>query len=200
MDELTRAGVKANTFSIDGQQPVLTGEPGKGPSQFIVDKEAVSGINENPSIDNMNDIILDINSASTPDSGFFAETWSGKLTDIFSKQALLKQELDNTALSTVWTADSGTAMEFQMVTRIMQTAQARGSSRDLFYVSSGGFDTHSDADARLVEKFTDMNGAVRDFVKELKALDLWESTVLVEFSEFSRTLDMNSNNGADHAW
>ena len=59
-----------------------------------------------------------------------------------------------------------------------------------------GFDTHQNADARLISKFTSMNAAFVAFVAELKALNLWESTVLVQFSEFGRTLDSNTNFGA----
>ena len=45
-----------------------------------------------------------------------------------------------------------------------------------------------------------MNAVFVAFVAELKALSLWESTVVVQFSEFGRTLDPNTNFGADHAW
>ena len=38
------------------------------------------------------------------------------------------------------------------------------------------------------------------FVDELKVLGLWESTVVVQYSDFARTLDPNSNDGSDHAW
>merc|ERR1719253_144404 len=45
-----------------------------------------------------------------------------------------------------------------------------------------------------------MNAAIGAFVAELKALNLWEQTVLVQFSEFGRTLTPNTGKGSDHAW
>ena len=199
-DVLVEAGMRVDVFSIDGEQPLLVGEPGKGSPMFIVGTDGVAAINEDPSIDNMNAVIMDINNATTPDSGFFAETWSIKLADIFEKQSLIKEELDKVSLSTVWTAQSRIARELQTITRLMQTAPARGVERDIFYVESGGWDTHSDADVRMTRKFIEMNAAISNFVAELKVLGLWESTVLVQFSEFGRTLDPNTNDGADHAW
>jgi len=198
-DVMSQAGIPTSTFSINGQQVVLNGVVGQGSSQFICSRDGLSAFNEEPSIDNMDSVIKALNNATTADSGFFAETWSSKLTEIFDKQDVLKAELDKTAVTTTF-PESSTGDEFKMVTQIMQTAEARGSKRDIFYVDTGGFDTHSDADARLIERFTDMNAVFGAFVDELKALSLWESTVVVQFSEFGRTLDPNTNFGADHAW
>lgn len=70
----------------------------------------------------------------------------------------------------------------------------------LFIHVQPGFDTHSMVDERLTEKFSTMDTALRGFIAELKALELWESTVVVQFSEFARTLDPNTGQGSDHAW
>lgn len=198
-DVMSQAGITTSTFSINGQQAVLNGVAGQGSSQFICSRNGLSAFNEEPSIDNMDSVIKALNNATTPESGYFAKTWSSKLTEIFEKQDVLKAELDKTTVTTTF-PESSTGEEFKMVTQIMQTAEARGSKRDIFYVDTNGFDTHSNADVRLIERFTDMNAVFEAFVDELKALSLWESTVVVQFTEFGRTLDQNSNSGADHAW
>ncbi|KAL7543207.1 hypothetical protein ACHAXR_012486, partial [Thalassiosira sp. AJA248-18] len=200
LDVLTQAGKQVNAFSLKGEEALLVGEPGEGVGPYIVSGDGLSALNEDPSIENMNDVILAINNASTADSGLFAEQWSSKLCDIFVKNALLKSELDKTSLATSWSSDDDTSREFQIVTRIMQTREARGVSRDIFFIRMGGFDTHQLVDSRLTGKFTTVNNAIGDFVAEVKALNLWESTVVVQFSEFGRTLDQNSNDGADHGW
>ena len=82
----------------------------------------------------------------------------------------------------------------------MQTREARNSKRDLFFVQDGGYDTHDDVDVRLVENFNEINAAMQAFVAELKVLGLWQSTVVVQFTEFARTLNPNSGSGTDHAW
>ena len=85
-DVLTAEGMKVDMFSIYGESQLLVGVAGEGSSQFTVSSYGVSSINEDPSIDNMNNVILDINNATTSDSGMFAETFSSKLTDIFQNK------------------------------------------------------------------------------------------------------------------
>lgn len=112
------------------------------------------------------------------------------------KQAFLEAELAKTTVTTGF-PDSSTADEFKLITQIMQTRGARGSERDIFYVSQGGFDTHSNVDSGLISKLSTMNAALDSFVAELKVLGLWESTVVIEFSDFGRTLSPNSGAGSD---
>ena len=58
----------------------------------------------------------------------------------------------------------------------------------------------ANVDEVLVNNFSRINGAIQAFVDELGVLGLWESTVVVQFSEFARTLDPNTGRGTDHAW
>lgn len=82
----------------------------------------------------------------------------------------------------------------------MQTREARNSKRDIFYVQDGGYDTHSNVDISLINNFNRINGVIQAFVDEVNVLGLWESTVVVQFSEFARTLDPNTGDGSDHGW
>ena len=140
-DVLTQAGIPTNTFSIDGHQVILAGEVGEGPGQSVVSGSGVPEFNAYPSINNMNDVIRTLNKVTTADSGFHAETWSSKLSESLAKQELLKEEIDATVVTTTFPSGS-TADEFEMVTRIMQTREARKSKRDIFFVQDGGYDTH----------------------------------------------------------
>jgi uncharacterized protein (DUF1501 family) len=199
-DILTNASIPTNVFSIDGQQVFLTGEAGQGgPSQFSVSEGGLSTFNSNPSIANMNDVIKALNNDTTAESGFYGETWSAKLSEALAKQEQLKTEVDKVSATTTF-PDGSTASEFEMITRIMQTRDARNVKRDIFYLSDGGYDTHSNVDANLINNFSRINAAIAAFVAELKVLGLWESTVVVQFSEFARTLDPNTGDGTDHAW
>ena len=82
--------------------------------------------------------------------------------------------------------------QLKLVSRLMQTAGSRGVKRDIFYVTDGGYDTHSDVDLNLINNFGRINAALQAFVGELKVLNLWNSTTVVQFSEFARTLDPNT--------
>ena len=55
-------------------------------------------------------------------------------------------------------------------------------------------------DENLVVNFSRINSAIEAFVNELKFLNLWSSTTVVQFSEFARTLNPNTGDGSDHGW
>ena len=183
-------------FSIFGEQLLLTGEAGQAPMRSILSSSGMSDFNADPSITNMTDVILALNDATT---GFFAETWSLKLADIITQHSVLKTKLENATVTTPF-PNSGIADQLKMVTRLMQTAETRGVTRDIFFVADGGYDTHTNVDATLTRNFANLNAALEAFVAEVKTLNLWESTTLVQFSEFGRTLDPNTNFGSDHGW
>ncbi|KAL3778844.1 hypothetical protein ACHAWO_009700 [Cyclotella atomus] len=155
-----REDIAADDFGGTGQV-LLTGEAGMGgPSQFILSSSGLTSFNKNPSIANMNEVIKALNNTTTPDSGFHVETfgvniarvlgsipvaiWSLRVIGIaIQKQNLLNTEVDSTTVTTLF-PDSGIANQLKLVTQLMQTAPSRGVSRDIFYVSDGGYDTHSD--------------------------------------------------------
>lgn len=197
-DVLRLEGIPTDTFSIKDHQIVLSGAAG-GPSQYILDKKGLPTFNEEPPVENMNDLIKALNKVTTADSGFFAETYSSKLTDSIAKHQTLGAVLNNVKPPTKF-PDSKISDQLKIVTQLMQTSSSRGARRDIFYVHQSGFDTHKNVDERLSYNFSTINVALEAFVKELKALNLWESTVIMQFSEFGRTLAPNTNDGTDHAW
>ena len=140
-DALTQAGIPTNTFSIFGQQIVLAGT-GEGPSQSVLSSFGLPEFNANPSINNMDSVIKTLNNDTTADSGFHAETWSYKLSESLAKHELLKQEIDVTVVNTEFPEKNRIGDELKMVTRVMQTWEARGSKRDIFYVQDSGHDSH----------------------------------------------------------
>jgi len=94
-DVLTTKGIPTNTFSIDGQQVLLTGvQGGSGPSPVVLSSGGLPAFNQYPEFPNMNQVILNLNNATSPDSGFFAETWSHGLADSLATQAILKDAID----------------------------------------------------------------------------------------------------------
>ena len=226
-DILTQAGVPTNLFSISGQQVVLVGQTGKSSPQYILSSSGLTAFNANPSVTNMNDVIKAINNDTAVDSGVHAETWSSKLTESLDRQRSLKENVDLTNVTTIFPTDSDIANQLKLVTRLMQTRVARGVNRDIFYVRDGGYDTHGTfadtvapslrykftvishirlvfitalVDESLIVNFGRINAAIKAFVNELKVLGLWDSTVVVQFSEFARTLDPNTGDGSDHGW
>ena len=78
----------------------------------------------------------------------------------------------------------------------------RGVGTRIFWVSTGGFDTHAGqgdagggAYANLMSTF---NGAVLAFYTDMRNQGLLNSTMLVQFSEFGRRVTENGSRGTDH--
>jgi len=68
----------------------------------------------------------------------------------------------------------------------------------VYYVSLGSFDTHINQDAQQQRLFTEMNDAVKAFVKDLKANNRFNDVMLFTFSEFGRRVEQNASAGTDH--
>ena len=68
----------------------------------------------------------------------------------------------------------------------------------VYYVSLGSFDTHINQDNQQQRLFTEMNDAVKAFVKDLKANNRFNDVMLFTFSEFGRRVEQNASGGTDH--
>jgi uncharacterized protein (DUF1501 family) len=68
----------------------------------------------------------------------------------------------------------------------------------VYYVSLGSFDTHINQDAQQQRLFTEMNDAVKAFVKDLKDNNRFNDVMLFTFSEFGRRVSQNASGGTDH--
>lgn len=68
----------------------------------------------------------------------------------------------------------------------------------VYYVSLGSFDTHVNQDAQQQRLFTEMNDAVKAFVKDLKSNNRFNDVMLFTFSEFGRRVEQNASAGTDH--
>ena len=68
----------------------------------------------------------------------------------------------------------------------------------VYYVSLGSFDTHIAQEGQQQRLFTEMNDAVKAFVKDLKDNNRFEDVMLFTFSEFGRRVEQNASGGTDH--
>ena len=68
----------------------------------------------------------------------------------------------------------------------------------VYYVSLGSFDTHVAQEFQQKRLFTEMNDAIKAFVKDLKANNRFDDVLLITFSEFGRRVSQNASGGTDH--
>ena len=68
----------------------------------------------------------------------------------------------------------------------------------VYYVSLGSFDTHVNQENQQKRLFTELDGAVAAFVKDLKSNNRFHDVMLMTFSEFGRRVSQNASGGTDH--
>ncbi len=89
---------------------------------------------------------------------------------------------------------SGLSNNLQLVARLI----AGGLPTRIFYVSQGGYDTHTQQrggqDARLKE----LGDSVKAFTDDLTAMGMFDRVMIMTFSEFGRRVNENGSRGTDH--
>jgi uncharacterized protein (DUF1501 family) len=73
-----------------------------------------------------------------------------------------------------------------------------GLSTRVFYVSQGGYDTHTNQVGTHQRLLQDLGDSVKAFVEDMKAQGNMQRVLVMTFSEFGRRVSDNANSGTDH--
>lgn len=73
-----------------------------------------------------------------------------------------------------------------------------GLTTRIFYVSQGGYDTHTNQLGSHQRLLQDLGDSVKAFVQDLTAQGNMQRVLLMTFSEFGRRVSDNANSGTDH--
>ena len=92
---------------------------------------------------------------------------------------------------------------FGLALRAVAGAMAKGIGTKIFYVTTGGFDTHSAQNPNgttgaYYGLMATLNDGLLAFYTDLKNQGLLEDTLVVSFSEFGRRITENGSRGTDH--
>jgi uncharacterized protein (DUF1501 family) len=68
----------------------------------------------------------------------------------------------------------------------------------VYYVSQGGYDTHSGQRNSHERLLNDLDGSLKAFVADLKAQGNFSRVLVMTFSEFGRRVAENASGGTDH--
>lgn len=101
--------------------------------------------------------------------------------------------------------------QMKLVARLIAGNAALGNTRQIFFVSQGGYDTHTTQIPDTGNTFAGghtglmntLNRTLKGFADSLKAIGAWDSTVAFSASDFTRTFTANKTDasaGSDHAW
>ena len=90
--------------------------------------------------------------------------------------------------------------QLKQVAQIISVQNQLGMSRQIFFCSLGGFDTHSDQINIQGGLLGQISPAMSAFYQATQELNVQNNVTTFTLSDFSRTLQPASNAGSDHAW
>lgn len=90
--------------------------------------------------------------------------------------------------------------QLKQVAQIISVQSQLNVSRQVFFCSQGGFDTHSDQIHIQQALLGQVSPAMNAFYQATKELQVASKVTTFTLSDFSRTLQPASNAGSDHAW
>jgi uncharacterized protein (DUF1501 family) len=87
-----------------------------------------------------------------------------------------------------------------MVAKLIGLRNTLGLTRQIFFCTLGGFDTHGTQLETQVALLQQLSQAVNAFYQATQELAVDSQVTTFTTSEFGRTLNPNGNDGSDHAW
>jgi uncharacterized protein (DUF1501 family) len=122
------------------------------------------------------------------------------MTQSLTQSAVLSAAIANLpALTTVFPTTSIGA-QLKQVAQIIQARSSLGLTRQIFFCSLGGFDTHSSQLPTQQTLFSQLDPAMSAFYNSTVELGLPQQVTTFTLSDFSRTYQPGTNGGTDHAW
>jgi len=121
------------------------------------------------------------------------------------KRAVASADRVNTALAaappltTAFPANSPLATQLQTVARLIASRERLGMSRQVFFVATGGFDTHDDQLQDQPGLLGNISASLAAFHAATVELGVASQVTTFTQSDFGRTLSSNGD-GSDHAW
>lgn len=99
-------------------------------------------------------------------------------------------------------AGGGLARQLFQVAKIIEARQTLGHTRDIFFVSQGGYDTHNNQLTSQANLLRDVSTALNAFYQATVQLGVSNQVTAFTLSDFGRTFKPASGTppGSDHAW
>ncbi len=122
-------------------------------------------------------------------TSIYGETFAASMTNTIYRTRLLEGVVGGVSLANdacFNNAGTDIAQQFQQVARIIKSRDGLQAKRDAFYVSIGGFDTHSDNGPILTDLLSQIDDSVGCFASEMKSQGIWSNVTVISASEFGR--------------
>jgi len=122
------------------------------------------------------------------------------LTDAAGVAAAVNSALTSSASIGVTFPASDIGTQLGQVAKLIQVRGSLGASRQIFFCSQGGYDTHSNQLMQHVTLYGNLAAALNAFDQAMTALNVQNNVTTFTESDFSRTFQPNGNAGSDHGW
>jgi uncharacterized protein (DUF1501 family) len=97
-------------------------------------------------------------------------------------------------------ANTDIGTQLAQVAKLIQVRAALGATRQIFFCSQGGYDTHSNQLPLQVTLYSNLANALAAFDQAMGVLSVENNVTTFTESDFSRTFQPNGNAGTDHGW
>ena len=122
------------------------------------------------------------------------------LQNAVSVAAAINHALSGSGSVGVTFPNTSIGSQLSQVAKLIQVRASLGASRQIFFCSQGGYDTHSNQLAQQVTLYSQLAAALVAFDQAMSTLNVQDSVTTFTESDFSRTFQPNGNAGTDHGW
>jgi uncharacterized protein (DUF1501 family) len=142
-----------------------------------------------------------LNNLLTTDTGIsLVQAAHGVLSNSIADANLLATALTNPPKLTTTFPTSSLGQQLQQVAQIISVRAKLGMSRQIFFCSLGGFDTHTGEIIAHNNLYPEVSPALASFYQATQELGMAENVTTFTESDFSRTFQPTSADGSDHGW
>ena len=96
--------------------------------------------------------------------------------------------------------NSGLADQLYQTAKLIAARASLGVTRQGFFTSTGGYDTHNEQRGEHERRFNELANAMAAFQRAMDGLGAADLVTAFTLSDFNRTFRINANAGTDHAW
>jgi len=137
------------------------------------------------------------------DDSVFVSSYGGQQTSALNLAGVLNPILatSNTTINPIFTTTSSLSNQLKQIAKVIANQSALGNpTRQIFFASSGSFDTHANEIATQQTLLADLDTSLSEFYNATVALGVQDSVTAFTLSDFSRTFQPATDGGTDHAW
>jgi uncharacterized protein (DUF1501 family) len=135
-----------------------------------------------------------------PHQNLFEAEFSKITRRSLDNAALLSTALAGVNLTTFFPTGNYLADQLKMIAKMIAARNTLGMSRQIFFCSVGGYDTHGDQLTAHANLLTELNTALASFYQATVDLGVADQVTTFTASDFGRTFPVNNGAGSDHGW